>query len=94
MNFLLLLTGNSAMEVLYTFTKTEILLQILKEIKILHMYNVAKILNSLFLHVHVFQILIIPLKFWRIYLVLRMEDAYCCGREIFVVSTGEEVFST
>ena len=92
MNFLLLRTGNSATEVLDTFTKTEIPLQILKKIKVLHMCNVAKILNSLFLHV--FQILIIPIKFWRIYSVLRTENAYRCGRENFVASTGEEVFST
>ena len=51
MNLLLLRTGNSATEVLDTFTKTEILLQILKKIKVLHMCNVAKVLNSLFLHV-------------------------------------------
>ena len=63
MNLLLLRTGNSATEVLDTFTKTEILIQTLKKIKVLHMCNVAKILNSLFLQV--FQILIIPLKFWR-----------------------------
>ena len=75
-----------------TFTKTEILLQILKKIKVLHMCNVAKTLKYLFLYV--FQILIIPFKFWRIYSVLRTENAYCCGREIFVASTGEEVFST
>ena len=67
MNFLALRTGNSATEVLDTFTKTEILLQILKKIEVLHMCNVAKILNSLFLHV--FQILIIPFKFCRIYSV-------------------------
>ena len=60
MNILLLRTGNSATEILDTFTKKEILLQILNKIKVLHMCNVAKILNSLFLHV--FQIFIIPLK--------------------------------
>ena len=92
MNFLLLRTGNSATEVLDTFTKTEILLQILKKMKVLHMCNVAKTLKYLFLYV--FQILNIPFKFWRIYSVLRTENAYCCGREIFVASTGEEVFST
>ena len=92
MNILLLRTGNSATEILDTFTKKEILLQILNKIKVLHMCNVAKILNSLFLHV--FQIFIIPLKFWRIYSVLRTENAYCCGRETFVASTGEEVYST
>ena len=92
MNFLLLRTGNSATEVLDTFTKTEILLQILKKIKVLHMCNVAKTLKYLFLYV--FPILIIPFKFWRIYSVLRTENAYCCGREIFVASTGEEVLCT
>ena len=85
MNFLLLRTGNSATEVLDSFTETEILLQILKKIKVLHMCNVAKTLKYLF--PHVFQILIIPFKFWRIYSVLRTENAYCCGREIFVAST-------
>ena len=34
MNLLLLRTGNSATEVLDTFKKTEILLQILKKIKV------------------------------------------------------------
>ena len=50
MNLLPLRTGNSATEVLDTFTKIEILLQILKKIKVLHMGNVAKILKYLFLH--------------------------------------------
>ena len=79
MNFLLLRTGNSATEVLDTFTKTEILLQILKKIKVLHMCNVAKTLKYLFLHV--FQILIIPFKFWRI--------IQCCGRKMHTVADGK-----
>ena len=92
MNLLPLRTGNSATEVLDTFTKIEILLQILKKIKVLHMGNVAKILKYLFLHE--FQILIIPLKFWRNLFSVADGKCKCCGRETFVASTGEEGFST
>ena len=56
MNLLLLRMGNSVTEVLYTFTKTEILLQILKKIKVnFKAYGQCSQV----------QILIIPLTFRR-----------------------------